>query len=816
MPAPMNLRQIQPQADIPEDAIVDLEDVDGRIDPDKNLIVIDFPDGSVTINSGPLLPNRDASEHDENLANHLDVGELSSLSSELIRLIDDDLLRQEQRLIDIEKAIDVLGIKLEEPRSEATEEGMSVVKHPLLLEAILRFQANSRGEMLPADGPVKIRNDGGATEQLDEMANALEQDFNSYLTDGAPEYYPDTDRMFFSLGHGGEAYKKVYWHPIKRRPVSETIDRKDLILSDGAVSLEACSRVTHRSKQKPSDVKRMQLAGVWRDVTLGQAALSETNHVDEKLAQIAGVAPKNMADVAQLDRVIYECYCELDLTGFEHKEKGEKTGLALPYRVTIDKDSREVLEIRRWWEEDDEAYIRKEVFIEYVFVPAFPGLNLGLLHILGNGSRALTAAWRIALDNGMLANFPGGLMDRSVGKQQTTSIRVGPGQAAPMDAGGKPIKDAFMPLPYRDVTPGFVSIVDKIEQTCQRVGGTAETNVGEGRSDAPVGTTIALIEQATKVLNAVHKRMHTAQSKEFALLKELFRQEPEALWRRNRKPNLPKDRDIVVQALNAYDIVPKADPNTASQTLRIQKAIALSMRADAHPERYDGLAVERYLLGVIDIEDADELLTKETAPPAPQVDPAKMLSANAQMVAAQAKQAETAAKVQQGAFAPKAGSNPAELQMKQEELKIRGMDAATDAENRAKDREAKLAMENMKNQREAMIHASQLQHERQMQDKQQSHDQMTQQRDMMHEQSVQQKDILHDRLTQQAQQEHDRVATQSDLAHQLALKHADLAHQRVVHEDTQSLEADRMKQDAEIAKKQAAAKAKQSKPNPKK
>ena len=312
--------------------------------------------------------------------------------------------RQDQRLVDIVKGIDLLGIKLEEPRTEPGEEGMSVVKHPLLLEAILRFQANARGELLSADGPVKVANEGDGIEQADEEAMALEKDMNPYLTRGRLEYYPDTDRMFFSLGHGGEAYKKVYFHPIKRRPVSETIDRRISSSPRGRCRwrLVAASPSQH---DKPSDVKRMMLAGVRRDVGLGQSTLSDENPVDNKLSNISGVAPKTTIEPEELDREIYECYCELDLKGFEHKEDGEETGLALPYRVTMDKDSRQVLEIRRWWEDDDDSFTRKEVFVEYVFVPAFPGVNLGLLHILGNSTRALTAAWRIALDNGMLSNF---------------------------------------------------------------------------------------------------------------------------------------------------------------------------------------------------------------------------------------------------------------------------------------------------------------------------------------------------------------------------------------------------------------------------
>jgi hypothetical protein len=433
------------------------------------------------------------------------------------------------------------------------------------------------------------------------------------------------------------------------------------------------------------------------------------NRVDKKLDDISGIQPKlTIGGMDEQDREIYECYCELDLVGFEHEEDGEQTGLPLPYRVTLDKDSRQVLEIRRWWEEGDESYVRKEVFVEYVFVPAFPGVNLGLLHILGNASRALTAAWRIALDNGMLANFPGGIMARSTGKQQTTNIRVGPGQVAPMDVDGVPLNQAFMPLPYRDVTGGFVQIIQNVEQVAQRLGGTAETAVGEGRQDAPVGTTIAMIEQATKVLNAVHKRMHNAQQKEFALLKELFRRDPQALWRSNKNPSFSRDVARLQEALENKDIVPKADPNTASQTLRIQKAIAIYTLAQQNPQAFDQKAVYKRIMSMIGIDDADDLFSK--APPGPPpMDESKMMDSKAKMISAQAKIMDASIKAQnaQGEIAMKqadlANKNIAEENKKQA-LKI-------DAANHVADRVGKIKLETMRLKQSELVHRDKLQHE---------------------------------------------------------------------------------------------------------
>ena len=724
--APANLRQ-QPQPGLsfgPETVDVASPEAEAQKQEAGAVVQIDLTDGGVMVNFGQQpVASGDADDHDENLALHMPEGELSGISNDLLRLITDDRMRQEERLKDVVKGIELLGIRLEDPHPEPSTEGISVVRHPLLLEAVLRFQANARGEMLPADGPVKVVNEGDQIKIIDEQANALETDMNHYLTSGAPEYYPDTDRMFFSLGHGGEAYKKVYFHPIKRRPVSETVDRKDLILSEGAVSIEACGRVTHRSRMKPSDVRRMQLAGIWRDVALTSTTYSiSPNIVDVELATVSGVQPKSTMDPVEQDREIYECYCELDLPGFEHKEGGDQSGLPLPYRVTIDRDSRQILEIRRWWEEGDESYTRKEVFVEYVFVPAFPGVNLGLLHILGNASRALTAAWRIALDNGMLANFPGGVMARSTGKQQTTSIRVGPGQVAPLDVDGVPLKEAFLPLPYRDVTGGFMQMIQMVEATSQRVGGTAETATGEGRSDAPVGTTIAMIEQATKVLNAVHKRMHQAQGKEFALLADLFKRDPESLWRSNRNPNFQRDRALLQEALENYNIVPRADPNCASQTLRIQKAIALKQLAQQNPQLYNMQEVDRRILEMVNIEDVDSLWN-QTPPQMPQPDPIQMQEAQAKMMTAQAKQAEVQIKAQDVAQRGqleqakaqmdmgKGEANPLDAkvrlmdaQTKRAEAKVKAFSTIADIQNRKKERESKERIEMMRLAQSELIH----------------------------------------------------------------------------------------------------------------
>ena len=263
--------------------------------------------------------------------------------------------------------VDLLGVKLEEPRSEPGEEGISVIRHPLLLESILRFQANARGEMLPADGPVKVANDGDQTKQMDEDARQLEKDMNHYLTAGAPEYYPDTDRMLLMLGFGGTAFKKIYYCPLRNRPVSETVDADDLVVNNSATDLRNAKRITHRSFMKPSTIKRLQILGVYRDVELGQPGMAHLDSVQREKAAQQGIQVSTF-NPDDRDREIYECYCELEIKGFEHHFKGKPTGLEIPYCVTIDVSSKRILSIVRNYDESDELPEARTNIVKYTFV----------------------------------------------------------------------------------------------------------------------------------------------------------------------------------------------------------------------------------------------------------------------------------------------------------------------------------------------------------------------------------------------------------------------------------------------------------------
>lgn len=703
-----------------------------KFDDSGNIIEIEHADGSVTISldGKPLVDNGkkvDKNNWFRNLAEEISDNELSRISSELMRGIKDDLDSRKDWIEDRAQGIKLLGLKIEIPNvagasDGAPVEGMSKVRHPLLLEAVLRFQANARSELLPTDGPVKIRNDNNnATLQQDQLANAFEQDMNHYLTSTATEYYPDTDRMLLMLGFGGTAFKKVYFCPLRNRPVSESVDADDLIVNNTATDLRNAKRITHRTFMRPSTVKRLQILEVYRDIELSTPkARDPDSYKREKNAQ-QGIID-NTINPEDRDREIYECYCELDIDGFEHRWKGKETGLEIPYRVTIDVTSKEILSIvRNYDKETQELPEPRQSFVKYTFVPGMGFYDIGLLHILGNTTNAITAAWRELLDAGMYNNFPGFLMADTGARQNTNIFRVPPGGGALVKTGGMPITQAIMPLPYKEPSGALMNLVNNMADTGMRVGGTSEAMVTEGKPDAPVGTTLAMIEQAQKVLNSVHKRMHTAQSEEFALLAQCFRENPESFWQKNRRPAYPWDEQTFMSALEDVDLIPQADPNTASQTQRLLKVAALKQLVATNPTLYDPIAVDSAALQALGWSNPQQFMVPPAAQAAP---PPELLQAQAKMAAqasdsqARMLDAQTRAQLAQAdiglanARAQEALSRSgqggvtgggtqdqiklAEMDLQKQELSQKQQDAMLDAINRKRDRESRERLAAMK------------------------------------------------------------------------------------------------------------------------
>lgn len=667
-----NLHQPQiPQGtefNAPLEVMVDSNDDDSyHVDEETGAIEIPTPDGGVIVDFNP--PGDENSEDfGANLAEKLGPEQLGSIAQSLIEAIEADDQSRAEWLQTLALGLELLGIKIEQPGSAvgsagAPLTGMSKVRHPLLLEAVLRFQANARGELLPASGPAKVRNFGDETGVTDDLAEAYEKDLNYYLTVTASEYYPDTDRLLFYSGLAGSGFKKLYRCPLRRRPVSESVDAKDLIVSDAATDIRSSGRVTQKITMRPSVMKRMQVCGAYLDVPLTQPT-PKPNAVDTKEAAIQGVRAWTQRPEDQ-PYTLYECYCELDLPGYEHEEKGEATGLPLPYRVVIEVDTQQVLAVHRNWDEDDPQCQPKRVFVKYPYIEGLGFYGIGLLHILGNSTQALTAAWREALDAGMFASFPGFLISKAASRQNTNEFRVAPGTGQTIDTGSADINKAIMPLPYKDVTPGLMQLIDKITASAEKVGSTAEIGVGEGNAEVPVGTTLALLEQATKIESAVHKRLHAAQSEEFQLLRDLFIEDPEALWRCNPgsavaklmgfDPNAQAEDDAQRQAqiakftaaLANYNMVPVADPNTPSHMHRLMKAVALKQLQAQSPGLYDPKAVDTRILKMIGWSNPEELFAPPAPPPGPPpIDPIAQQAMALKAQEVQIKAAKAAADIQ--------------------------------------------------------------------------------------------------------------------------------------------------------------------------
>lgn len=595
---------------MPESIQVVIEDDDNstHLDPETGALEIPDANGGVLVNLDDHRPkDQDQGDDDwfRNLASEIDAMEMGKIANDLLDAIEADDRSRHEHLQIIARGLGLLGLKLEQPKStvgdsSATSEGMSSVTNPLLLEAILKGWANARAELLPAEGPVKIAVEGDETPQQDQIAEALERDMNFYLTKTASEYVPEMSHMIlWGTYFAGAGFKKVYRCPMRRRPVSETVNTEDLIVSNTAKDLRSCGRITHKIEMRPSVIKRMKKIGAYRDVDLTQPT-SQPNAVEQKIAGIQGTTTQNDRPEDQPYN-LYETQCELDLPDYAPADFKD-SGIPLPYVVTIDKDAREILAIRRDWKEDDEDAERRQMYVKFPYIPGPGFYGTGLLNILGNLSAAMTAVDREALDAGMFASFPGGLIDDAAARQQTTvNFRVAPGEFAKVTTGGRPINQVVMGMPYKDPSSGLMAMREAIIAQSKSLSGAAEINVGEGLKDIPVGTMLAQIEQATKVMAATHKDLHTAHADEIELIIDLFRENPEDFFRcvkkrkqydkRNRAlliaqgvdpasiPNAPVvewDDAKFLQALDDYQLIPRSDPNTPSHLHRVTKAVAYS------------------------------------------------------------------------------------------------------------------------------------------------------------------------------------------------------------------------------------------------
>lgn len=657
--------------------------VDGAIaiEVDGKFIEID-ENGGLYISDGGNFPSPAVISHDDdsssfgdNIATQLPPSTLMNIADDFLQGIQADEMSRSEMIDQYNTGIDLLGLKIEDVSSARTQkQSVSKVGNPLMLEAMVRYHSGAVAEMLPSEGPVKAQTIGNVTSEEEQLAADFQADFNYFLTDIAKEFYPDSSRGFMHQGYAGQMYKKIYRDAMRQRPVSESVSVIDLIVSEEANDLDTAQRVTHQFFPTRSQVRRMQIVGRYLDVELGQPT-SQLPSGTQRIRQSEGL--NAMAQRPQdLPFNFYECDSDVDVGFYDINlsfERGAPEGLPLPYKVTFDKDSRQVLGIWRNWKDGDPLFRKRNMYVKYGFVPGLGFHDWGFLQLLGNQTRALRGVWRLLLDAGMFSNFPGGVKVKNP-RTSTNEISPGPGEFVDIDlpAGINDIRQVLMALPYQKIDAVFIQFAQMIEESAMRLGGTVMMETGEGRTNVPVGTMMSMIEQQTQVMAGIHKRNHSSQKDELLKLRELFAENPQDLWRLARDP---KRRWETSEEFMNLNIVPASDPNTPSQIHRIMKAAALMEIVKANPQEYDVRAVNQRVLRTINEASPDELLL----PPG---------------VAAQNAAAQAQAQGGQQPGAGAAQNDPSKLaavqqrgQQQQEQHQFKMQELATDQAGKERDRQ---------------------------------------------------------------------------------------------------------------------------------
>ena len=544
---------------------------------------------------------------EENLAEYLDPATLNEISSELLSSYQDDVDSRENWYETFRDGLELLGIE-NDPRSEPFE-GASGVYHPLLAEAATHFQAQAYKELLPANGPVDTKIMGASNDPKAMQANRVKDFMNFQLMYKMEEYDPEMDQMLFYLPLAGSAFKKCYYDPTMGRVVSRFIKAEDLVVPYTATDLHTSPRITHRMTMTENDLRKLQLSGFYTDEEMSRPSYSEQEDpVQQKIDEIDGVSRTGR----QADYTLLEFHAELDIEGFEHTDKnGEATGLAIPYIITICKDNNRVLSVRRNYVENDPMRKKIEYFTHYKFLPGLGFYGFGLIHMIGGVTKSATAILRQLIDAGTLANLPAGFKARGLNIQRSDDP-VQPGEWRDVDTPGGTIRDAFMPLPFKEPSPALAQLMGVLVESGQRFAAVMDNQTGDANSNAPVGTTVALLEKGQKVISAIHKRLHYAQRSEFKILKRLFGE------------YLPPEYPYQVQGAqqtvfatdfnNSVDVIPVCDPNIFSTTQRIILAQTQLQMAQSAPQIHNMKEAFRKMYIALNIKDIDDILLPDMAP----------------------------------------------------------------------------------------------------------------------------------------------------------------------------------------------------------
>ena len=558
----------------------------------------------VTIKAGgmEIIIDPDAMDDDtfnENLAEDLDDRYMAELSSDLLEGFTNDVNSRKDWLETYVDGLELLGLKIEQ-RSEPWE-GACAVYHPLLSEALVKFQAETMMETFPAAGPVKTSIIGKETEDCLEASARVQENMNYQLMDMMPEYRPEHERMLWGLGLAGNAFKKVYYDPALERQVSLFVPAEDMVVPYGASNLETAERITHVMRKTEQEVHKLQQMGFYRDIELGDPDY-DLDEVEKKIAEQMGF------DATNDDRYkILEMNVNLDLEGYEDKDDQGTTGIALPYIVTIDKGTTEILSIRRNWNPDDKKKKRREHFVHYGYIPGFGFYCFGLIHLIGGFSKSGTMLLRQLVDAGTLSNLPGGFKARGL-RIKGDDTPIGPGEFRDVDAPSGTIRDNIMMLPYKEPSQVLSALMDKIINEGRRFASAADMKVSDMSANSPVGSTLAILERTLKVMSAVNARIYYSMKKEFGLLKNIIRDYTDPEYQYDPSTGTPGAKQADYDKVN---LIPVADPNAATMAQKVVQYQAVMQMAQQNPDIYDLKELNRQMLEVLGVKNIGKLIPND-------------------------------------------------------------------------------------------------------------------------------------------------------------------------------------------------------------
>ena len=579
------------EAEAVEESALEIE----IINPDA----VTLDDGSMEITLIPGGDETDVIDFGDNIADALDDSDLVALAEELVGLVDSDIASRKDWADSFVKGLDVLGFKYEE-RTEPWD-GACGVYSTVLAEAAIRFQAETMSETFPAAGPVKVKVLGEETKDKEEAAQRVKADMNYELTERMVEYRPEHERLLYSLGLAGSAFKKVYFDPNIGRQTAVYIPAEDVVVPYGASHVESAERVTHIMRKTKNELKKLQAVGFYKDVELGEPAPYHTD-IEERKAEEGGYS------LTDDDRfTLYEIHADLVIDGVDEEDGDEEDQIAKPYVVTLERGNNKILGIRRNWNEEDKLMLKRQHFVHYVYVPGFGFYGLGLIHIIGGYAKAGTSIIRQLVDAGTLSNLPGGLKARGL-RIKGDDTPIEPGEFKDVDVPSGAIRDNIMPLPYKEPSQTLLALLNQITTEGRRLGAISDMNISDMSANAPVGTTLALLERTLKPMAAVQARVHYAMKQEFKMLKTIMAENAPEQY------DYQPYRGAVTARASDYtmvDVIPVSDPNSSTMAQRVVQYQAVLQMAQSAPQIYDLPQLHRQMIEVLGVKNADKLVPTE-------------------------------------------------------------------------------------------------------------------------------------------------------------------------------------------------------------